>query len=468
MPALPIARRAGEFVRGILPADRSHWLLLVGATFLLISPSLRWWSEGSLSRPLFMDWRGYCTLLLLPVLAAGSMAYYLAFVGCKKPLRRLLDSVLLPACASLIAVVAVGFYAFQGAVDPQNFAEHSVIETDGWNAHDVLHLAANLGSGFEFAGAGIVLVAVFARLLFGGYTSLPIRLKALSRSPIEDELSLREHRRTMLFVWWMIGLIVLSSFAGRVLAFVTLRYGASSWRMGEIETANDVAFLFFVLLAIGSAGRNAIPTMFRFPTAKYLAIAALIPAAIANVLPLFAYCQARIIWSTHGWGKFMAPEFGAFVVWPHLDSLWLLIGALIEEMAWRGYLQPRFVHRYGLYRGIFLVGVVWGAFHFTWTFGPGMTAGNVIVTIFTRVGSTVAMSYALAWLAIQSRSILPAAIAHAASNAFLMSGHGPLWLNDILWATVGFLLFRFFPLPLASGEDESITQQTPEPEPSGI
>lgn len=208
----PIARRAGEFVRGRPSADLSHWLHLFGATFLFISPSLRWWPGGPFDRPLFRLWLQDCFFLLLPAMAAGSAACYLAFVGCQNPVRRLLDSVLLPALVSLVSVAGVGFYAFRGLLDPRGRGQHSVVDRDSCTAHDLLRLATNLGTAGQFAEAGLALVAIFLGLLLGRYTSLPVRLKATSNPALDDVSSAEEHRRTMLFVWMMIGLVVLSGF----------------------------------------------------------------------------------------------------------------------------------------------------------------------------------------------------------------------------------------------------------------
>lgn len=258
----PIARRAGEFVRGIRPADRSHWLLLLGATFLFISPRLRWWPHGHLDPPQLRLWADYCFFLLLPALAAGSAAYYIALVGCREPLRRLLDSVLLPAVVSLVAVRVVGFYAFRSLLDPQGLGQHSVVDPDAGNAHDLLHLAANLGTGIQFAGVGLLLVAVFLRLLLGRYTSGPVRLKATSNAASDDVSSAEEHRRMMLSVWMMIGLVVLSDFPHDLArALAPFLPGLPIVRQGmllgiALRLMQDLSFLLFVLLSLEEVEGN--------------------------------------------------------------------------------------------------------------------------------------------------------------------------------------------------------------------
>src|SRR5271169_4237339 len=109
MSFLLITRRAAAFIRTCLPADPSSWLLLLGATFLFISLNLRWWPISSFNGYRTMIWAGFSRMMSLPILAAGVMGYYLAFVGCKRPSRRLLDSVLLPAGAGLAAILIAAF-----------------------------------------------------------------------------------------------------------------------------------------------------------------------------------------------------------------------------------------------------------------------------------------------------------------------------------------------------------------------
>lgn len=39
------------------------------------------------------------------------------------------------------------------------------------------------------------------------------------------------------------------------------------------------------------------------------------------------------------------------------------LGAVVEEIGWRGFLQPLFVKRFGAILGASLVGVIWAAWH---------------------------------------------------------------------------------------------------------
>jgi len=282
----------------------------------------------------------------------------------------------------------------------------------------------------------------------------------------------------MLFVWISIGIsfllqvprIALTIFGEWILPHATWVYGTWSWCLARfIDTG---ALLVFVLLAVGQGGRRMIPAMLRIPRAKYLGIALLLPAAIATIAPLASYFHARVLWSIHGWGIHPFPLPRAFFELQRVSSVYYLASALMEEIAWRGYLQPRFIRRYGLARGIFLVGVVWGAFHFAGDFAPRMSAQDVALEFVVRLASTVFLSYVLAWLTIRSESILPAAVAHGMYNIFLGSGslpfHNPLWLTSLLWALAGFALFHFFPPPSPTSVAELAMPPAPEAQPSEV
>jgi membrane protease YdiL (CAAX protease family) len=453
MSFLLTAKRLGAFIRTLLPADPSSWLLLFGATFFFIAHSLRWWPRSSSYsyRPLL--WAGGSYVMSLPILAAGAMGYYVGLVGCKRPKRRLFDSVLLPVAVSLLAHLIVAFFWFRDTGEPAHFVTQLQGTPRLWQPDVLLSLTMNLDTGFQFASIGFVLTAVFLILLFWGRATLPIHLPAASLSGVDSAED--EYRDTMFFVWMMVALVFLTAVPGALMVQLGYwnsssfmrRHPAGIYWLGLVLYASSQ--LTFVGLTIGKVGRKMVPAMFRIPRARYLAVAVLIPALIANAWPLMTYVYARILWGAHGWGKYAPPSLDNYFGLPSVASMWYFVPALVEEIAWRGYLQPRFIRRYGLIRGIFLVGIVWGAFHFSWDFSSFMTFGDVVRHVIERPIGTVCLSYVLAWLTISSESILPATIAHAAYNSLLtsrvMPPRTPWWPSILLWIAAGFVLLHFFP-----------------------
>jgi membrane protease YdiL (CAAX protease family) len=475
MSFLLIIRRAAAFIRTCLPADPSSWLLLSGATFLFISQNLRWWPQSDYYFKPFL-WAGCSYLMSLPICAAGVTAYYLGLVGFKKPARRLLDSILLPAAIGLSTNLIVAFW-FRDVGEPAYFVGQLPGAHGLWDSRILLALAVNLGTGFQFASIGFILMASFYVLYSWRRATLPIRLPTVSildASPSEDE-----HRRTMLFVWMMVGmvcitglpqfvLVVVSEYVG-IIRFTQLHPDLFLWLNRMFYALVSLAF---VCVALGKIGRKMIPAMLRIPHIQYLAIAVLIPAAIAFVGPLATSCHSRMLWSLHGWGQLGPPSQSAFFGLPAIGSLWYFLPALVEEIGWRGYLQPRFIRGYGLYRAIFLVGVVWGAFHYSWDPRSYATTRDVCIGLVGRLVATVCLSYVLAWLTICSESVLPAAVAHAGYNAFLTAQSLPIrnpeWLTLPLWAATGFVLLRFFAPPSPTSVAESAMPPAPEAQPSEV
>lgn len=103
-------------------------------------------------------------------------------------------------------------------------------------------------------------------------------------------------------------------------------------------------------------------------------------------------------------------------------TLVLLPGSAGEEIGWRGYLLPRLIEARAPHP-ILLTGLIWGAWHLTplWLIGyavgpyPLLSAINLLL-------ATLAFGTILAWLRLDTDSIWPAVLAHAAWNAIINGG----------------------------------------------
>ncbi len=472
-----IGKRVFAFIQSVRPADPAHILLLLGATFLFIAHSLRWWPLSAIDQRWWMElgsprarygaWVGAVALLTLPILVAGAAAGFLCLVPTRRPLRLLVTAVILPALVTLVAIPLVGVLWFWNVLDLGGGVIHSVMEQRDPYRQAVPMLWSNLGPGIQIATAGFCLAGIFALLLFLGRTTLPVRLR-FSSAVSSGRESAEDDRRTALFVWMMLclpplGLLVEGALN---LAQYELLSKFESSRPGFTIAMDDViaaAWLFpLVLLAMGRGRREALRSALRLPSPKYLGIAALIPAALACLRPLVSYLWARNQWGLNDIGRYAPPNAAQYFVLPEAALLWRLLPALVEEIAWRGYLQPRFIRKYGIVRGIFFVGIVWGAFHFAGDFGTYVSVDWVIIHILNRLGEMVAFSYVLGWLALRSDSVLPAAVAHGVFNISVEAGflRGlPIWTIALAWAIVGYLLFRYF--PPAAAKDETIAGPAP-------
>jgi membrane protease YdiL (CAAX protease family) len=462
-----IEKRVIAFSRSILPAEPAQLPLLLGATFLFIAPELRWglsWatvvSQSRFGPPSveYLLWMSRASLMTLPMWAAGAAAGFVCLVQTQRALRRLVLTVLLPSLLTLLVIPILGFVWFPEEVGLGDIGFRSVIDPSSQLPQAIPLLLRNLGPGFQIAVTGFILVAIFTALFVWGRATLPIRLRFSSGWTAAD-LSPEENHRTAVFVWMMICLIPLVNLLNLVLALGRYRL------MSAIEVTNaasnffvnqiiDALSLFpLVVLALGKDRKTKLRNICRSAAPNYFAVAALIPLAIASVWPLALYFLAMNHWMVYASGEYSSPKLGDYFGVPSAALLWLLLPAFVEEIAWRGYLQPRLVQKYGLVRGLFFVGIVWGAFHFTFDFRASMTTEGVVIHIFTRLTEMVALSYVLGWLTIRSRSILPATIAHGVFNLTVarefssLPVRTPVWIVIPAWAVLGYILFRYFPSP---------------------
>ena len=273
----------------------------------------------------------------------------------------------------------------------------------------------------------------------------------------------------MRFAWMMITLLPLVSFvvsspivfAGPLMGFLSSYSNFVDW----IGDALDA--LSILVLSIWAMGKYAAFTLrrsFRMPRWIYLGIAVVLPPALAAIWPLCTYAYDRIHWAAFSFGLYPTQPMTYFA-FPIASWLPMLVPALAEEIAWRGFLQPRFIRRYGIARGIFFVGLVWGAFHFISDFKGQMTATVIILTLIRRLFTTIALSYVLAWLTIRSRSVLAAAFAHGFYNIFLnLPVHTSWWLMPALWAACAWVLFRYF--PVEATDESAVAEAGPTLEPA--
>lgn len=240
----------------------------------------------------------------VPIFTAGVTAYYLALFGCKKPARRLLDSILLPVIVGLATKLIVAFYWFRDPGEPAHFVNQVPGTTHLWQPHILLALAVNRSVGFQFNSVGFIFVPAFFVLYSWGRATLPIQLpaQAISDASIPED----ENRRTILFVWMTMAMVFITGLpepalevfgSSGIIRFAQLH---PDWFYCLRQLFHALLLLAYVRVTLGNGGRKLIPTMLRMPRAIYLAASLLIPAAIAYVGSVASYFHARILGSLDG------------------------------------------------------------------------------------------------------------------------------------------------------------------------
>ena len=95
-----------------------------------------------------------------------------------------------------------------------------------------------------------------------------------------------------------------------------------------------------------------------------------------------------------------------------------LIIAFGEEYGWRGYLQTELI-RLGRVRGVFLLGVIWGIWHWPVIWMGYNYPGQPILGSLAMVGVCIILAYVLAYAVFKSNGVWSAAYLHALNNQAL-------------------------------------------------
>lgn len=99
-----------------------------------------------------------------------------------------------------------------------------------------------------------------------------------------------------------------------------------------------------------------------------------------------------------------------------------LIGAVGEELGWRGFLLPKLVSG-GVKTPYLVTGIVWASWHLPLiAFGGFYQTDNALLMALVYGVGIIAMSFVFSELRMRSGSVWVAAIAHAAHNFFFQFG----------------------------------------------
>jgi membrane protease YdiL (CAAX protease family) len=435
---------------------------------LLMSMHLGSWNAWTkaLSRSSTGDWPFsapdavvFLALTFVIVYVAGAAALFVSFFPGAHPSKRLARWVYLPVAIGLTINVALVLYLSRFA--------HDVPLPDGqpfsWTLDGFASAIRAPGPAIWSTLLGTALVLYANLRVRSGNTHLPIHF-APGFTALPDGSSDCQVNR---FIWMMLCLPLVTAFANLPVYYLVSairgilgHHGlpqSQNWPIYEAVGETWKAFALFVLLcvAMGSSRWETLRRSLRFPRVFFLALGIVLPTVVSTILPMLQYVFDRIHWAAYDFGRLDPPVFASyFSQLPQWHYYFLVLAALVEEIGWRGYLQPRFISRYGLYRGILLVGVVWAVFHFPFDPSSRTSVAQLFIHPAWRLLSCVAFGFALSWLTIRSSSIWPAALAHGFSNIFIVSGWRGLmsrWTVVLLWLLIDVILFRFWPPDTESG-----------------
>jgi len=450
-------RRLAEFLRSVIPEDPFQLFFLAGVAYLTIAHGLRWLLAGlppaEQSSGEFGLWVQYGAVFFIYFLIFSGMAgYFVCFWPGRHPVQRVISLMCVPALLGLGLMFARVLYL--------SAASSSVLESASSGFGHRLRWAEatlwKLPEGFQFTLLGLFLIAIFISRMVFGIARLPVTLPHTRIS----EGSSAAWRRLQIVIFVLVGPLFLVSV---LLSLLTMGipliiyaglpgYTQSIWFSRLAPVLEAAAACGVVLWLMGQENRRAVWESIRRPDGTSALLSLAFPVGTAVLISTGHFVVDRQLWVAHGFGKIPEPEIGSYFDIPDLHFLLLFLPAFLEEIIFRGLLQKRFIQRYGMYRGIFFVGMVWAAFHFFSDFSF-TRATNLMVLEYLgmRVFMCVTLSFVLGWLTLRSGSVIPAAVAHTLYNVLVFSNSGPPFPGkDIvrvsLWAVLAYALFHYWPV----------------------
>ena len=446
-----MAKRLIAFLRSVLPADPYQLLFLAGIVCLSTLRGLRWWSgpavlhispdriATSFARFL-LDAQ---SIFMLPAIFAVAAGWYVCFWPGKHPIRRILALVVFPG--ALATVLTLGRFAYLAG------PPSSILQSVGTTAFSKLKWiqTITLGSlGLQVALIGLILIVLFVFRLVFRTSSLPVTLSGTCSDDTNDSSSWQS---LLALIWF---LIALAAWIGRfLLGLVVVSFPVlegKPWFLVFVVNVSSICTFAIALLIAGRDARKIIRDSIAVPKYKWTGFALFFPIAVDLLLAIALRFVERFPWSPRIVGDLSTTSSpGSFAKM----FLVLLLPAFFEEALFRGLLQKRFLRRYGLYRGIFLVCIVWAAFHF---YGDFSYPHGSYFQLFERLGGRFLMifgvGFVLSWLTLRSRTIVPATLCHALYNTVIYAPPGLEFagkgiVRTAVWGVTAIILFRFWPVP---------------------
>jgi membrane protease YdiL (CAAX protease family) len=443
--------RSSEFIRSFFPEDLGQLFFLFGVVSLYISPLLPWTSL-TISIPVLGP-LGAIWLASYGIQFSGAAGYFVCLRPGRRSGRQVFCWICLPAFIGLLVRCSLQIYGVT------TLASSAFQNYGTWLSKVSLAIGLSigaitgLGSGFHFALIGLVLVGVYLVRNRDGSTSLPLSLSKSSVSATDDA---RSWSRWQILTWI---LLVWIFFDWGVLAAISLLRNLRAtagllshpW-LAEVF-AYTISFSIFIGIAVWIVGKEVWTDLRRslqlpLPESFLLAIAFPVGAVFLGSLAHYIFDLSWSAVSAHQGSPHA--QFTSYFGFPNAALVCsLLIPVFFEEAVFRGFLQARFVRRYGQVRGVFLGSIVWAGWHFSVDFSRIVSDSGVLQQLSVRMTLCVGMGLVLGWLTMRTESILPATVAHAIYDALVRlplreRGLGQRLSINLSWCLLAYVLFRYW------------------------
>jgi membrane protease YdiL (CAAX protease family) len=450
-------KRLAHFLRSVIPADPWQLCILIGSLFLILAPHVPWIpsATGSVAGidPSF-SWAIVSLLGFLEIIL-GAFALYTCFWPGPHPSRRVLSGVVAPTIAALIGVTWFLNYLYRGG-QTSLFEKHSelrqmaeLLETRLWH----------LSTTFYLLLMALALIGLFTSRMAVGANSLPLVLPN-PKNGMEENTTWRAAMLLNVLLVSGIGRMIVNAALFTIFAIADRAHFQLKWlsagpKLSFALLLLDAVILLAIAVAVlGKPGWQEARRVLRFPGVHALLLAAALTTAITLGGAAAQYLFDRAQWAAHS-GSLDAPRFAEYFSWLRGWSAVLVFAgaAFAEELVFRGVLLRLCIRRFGLDRGIFLLGVAFVSFHFPSDSYVRLDTASVLLHLVLRMLTLLPLSYVLVWMTLRWKSILPAWIAHTFYNAFRVNERFLDWRWQVVaWVAAAVLLYRYLPLDEASDD----------------
>jgi membrane protease YdiL (CAAX protease family) len=433
---VPLGLRWRKVLRGLLPGQASQLFPLLAA-FCLSSCYGRSWllvpspatadALGVLTRDELYRWIAITQAFSFVLLLTAVGAYLCCLWPLNNPFQKWSGLVVFPALLGIVGGLLLPALVILSQRQGSVLKRHNSNPFSGFK-FPVRALLLNLGTGFQLAALGLLLALATAWMLRSRAVSLPLRF-GHSPAVVDDSPdSARSGQRLFtLYVLAFPGLAANLLNLAVLPLFTRLAPENSDSRTLSLwlDAAKYLvlALVFFLIAAwcLGQQRKRQLMEAARPPSPQLLGVASLIGLAAYFLSHLVHYGMDSIARTQQ---SIPAPDVPVVLLYVHIPPLGaylvlIAIATVLSEWCWRGCVQPQFIRIFGVARGLFLVGILYGSVQqlsFP-RFFPGLP--GFLFNFLLMLVSGIAWSVVLGWLTIRAASVWPSAVCATLTNVLV-------------------------------------------------
>jgi hypothetical protein len=490
--SVPLHFRWRKALRRLLPGQVSQLLPLLAAFCLSACLGRSWLlfpspatadAFGFLTRQELYRWVSITQCFSFVLLLAAIGAYACCLWPLRNPFQKWTAFAVVPAFLGIIGGLFVPALVIVSQRHGSVLERHNSNPFSGFK-FPARVLLLNLGAGFQLAALGLLLALIAAVMLRTGSVALPLRfgppiLPATVDDPADPARRQRFFALYVLAIPWLTSNLLSLAVLPLFTRFAPDNSDSRAFALWLDAGKYVVLALVFFLIAVWCLGyqrKKQLLDAARPPSLQLLGLASLIGLA-AYFLPHLAHYASDRIAGTQHWSS--TPDVPVALLYVHIPPLGsylilITVATALSEWCWRGCVQPQFIRIFGLPRGLFLVGILYGSvqqvsFPRFFSGVPGFLLNFLLMLV-----SGLGWSVILGWLTLRAGSVWPSVVCSVLTSVLVWGSfddtvkrmpQGFLRLGILVFgAVLAFLLVRYSsfesrsqaPLPAAPTVAESV------------